>query len=236
MEPSLRFVINNSITYLGTKVAKYSKPYLLNELQAAYQLTGKVPNSKQFHIHENVYRYHFGNWKAALAAAGITNHEYTKRCKHCNLELPIKKHATTFCNRSCAAKYNNSRRVINRPPCAVCGGLVNHKNHTCCSAYCRDVHYAATVVDPRVEAGEVRERATLFKYLIRHNGQVCSECGLSEWRGVLLPLEVDHINGDASNNFPSNLRLLCPNCHSITPTWKGRNKGNGRKARGIPTN
>jgi hypothetical protein len=56
----------------------------------------------------------------------------------------------------------------------------------------------------------------------------CSECGLREWRGKRLTLEVDHKDGNPRNNVPENLRLLCPNCHSITETWRGRNR-DGRK-------
>ena len=44
-------------------------------------------------------------------------------------------------------------------------------------------------------------------------------------------LEIDHTDGNAYNNVPSNLRLICPNCHSQTSTYKNRNKGNGRKLR-----
>ena len=47
----------------------------------------------------------------------------------------------------------------------------------------------------------------------------CNGCGLSEWRGNKLVLQVEHIDGDKMNNELSNLELLCPNCHSQTPTW-----------------
>ena len=46
-----------------------------------------------------------------------------------------------------------------------------------------------------------------------------------------IPLEVDHIDGNADNNLEHNLRLICPNCHALTATYKGANKGNGRHKR-----
>jgi hypothetical protein len=54
----------------------------------------------------------------------------------------------------------------------------------------------------------------------------CAMCGTEPlWRGRPLPLEVDHIDGDWRNNRIENLRLLCPNCHSATDTYRGRAKG-----------
>lgn len=51
---------------------------------------------------------------------------------------------------------------------------------------------------------------------------LCAECSLTEWRGERLPLHLDHINGDHTDNRLENLRILCPNCHSITKTWCNR--------------
>lgn len=49
--------------------------------------------------------------------------------------------------------------------------------------------------------------------------------------GQPIPIELDHIDGNPENNELDNLRLICPNCHAQTPTYKGANKGNGRHER-----
>jgi hypothetical protein len=52
----------------------------------------------------------------------------------------------------------------------------------------------------------------------------CEECGITEWNKKPIILHLDHIDGDNHNHKFSNLRLLCPNCHSQTDTWCGKNK------------
>jgi hypothetical protein len=73
----------------------------------------------------------------------------------------------------------------------------------------------------------------LKKYLIRKYGERCSRCGWNERNPVTgkIPIEVEHIDGDWQNNALDNLALLCPNCHSLTPTFRGLNRGRGRAHR-----
>jgi hypothetical protein len=53
----------------------------------------------------------------------------------------------------------------------------------------------------------------------------CDRCRRRRWLDVPIPLELDHIDGDRTNNLLENLRVLCPNCHALTPTYRGRNIG-----------
>jgi 5-methylcytosine-specific restriction endonuclease McrA len=66
-------------------------------------------------------------------------------------------------------------------------------------------------------------------YLHAEQSGCCAICGIdSNWNGVSLAMIIDHIDGDATNNSRMNLRLICPNCDSQLPTYKAKNRGNGR--------
>ena len=65
----------------------------------------------------------------------------------------------------------------------------------------------------------IRKRIILEKLL----PYKCSICGISEWNGKKLSLELDHINGINYDNRLENLRFLCPNCHSLTSTYGSKN-------------
>jgi 5-methylcytosine-specific restriction endonuclease McrA len=73
------------------------------------------------------------------------------------------------------------------------------------------------------------------RYILLKYNYACSRCGWNEKNPVTnrSPLDIDHIDGDSENNAESNLRLLCPNCHALTPSYKKLNNGRGRNWRRI---
>lgn len=75
------------------------------------------------------------------------------------------------------------------------------------------------VKDSALSTSQVRKRL-LREGLIE---QRCQLCGISEWMGKSLTIELDHINGVHNDHRLANLRMLCPNCHSQTRTYRGRN-------------
>jgi len=95
-----------------------------------------------------------------------------------------------------------------------------------CSIQCQQDY----LMDERVKSGKAKPR-TLKKFLIRNHGNKCWTCGILEWNNKPIVMELEHIDGNSENNDLKNLSLICPNCHSQTPTYKAKNVGKGRHSR-----
>jgi hypothetical protein len=63
-----------------------------------------------------------------------------------------------------------------------------------------------------------------IKVILEQEGK-CNHCGISEWMGRPITFELEHKDGNRENNNRGNLEALCPNCHSLTDTWRGKKRG-----------
>jgi hypothetical protein len=177
-----------------------------------------------------------------------------KKCSHCdNIFTSLIRENRKYCSQSCSAKENN-KLYVKRPKltlskvesvnnsldkvklsnnCLNCGVEINNSSKIYCNPSCfqesrkKQYHFL-------IESGDITLPSRQYKnYLIEKYGNKCMECG---WCSInitsnKIPIELEHIDGNSENNNLNNLKLLCPNCHSLTPTYRALNKGYGRHNR-----
>lgn len=112
--------------------------------------------------------------------------------------------------------------------CISCGKFCRKSNVVgkYCSNACQKQYERKCAIESNTASA-----TTIKKYLSETLGYQCSECGISEWNGKPITLELEHKNGNSADNSLENTCLLCPNCHSQTDTYKAKNKGQGRHTR-----
>lgn len=173
-------------------------------------------------------------------------------CQH--PELSYEKRYNKFCSRSCAASHNNSikpkrislssnkatiKSIRSDRPALVIYQCQNckqekegyrHRPISFCGNICQE-QFKRKQKRLEVEAGKAAP-GQAKKYLIEKYGNICLDPNCA-WDFVKRPInvELEHIDGNSTNNKLENLMLLCPNCHSQTSTYKSKNIGNGRYKR-----
>lgn len=133
-----------------------------------------------------------------------------------------------------------SRRLKERPACKFCGKKTKWLTAKFCSTSCqlrqrgRDSLQAWLDGNHPGYTGKTKLTCQFVKtYLFEKHGRKCSDCGwdkINSTTGVC-PVEIDHIDGNAENCKEGNLKIVCPNCHSLTSTFRNLNKGRGKRLR-----
>jgi hypothetical protein len=191
--------------------------------------------------------------KNKLEEVGVKYYDFNptsekRNCLNCKIEFEAKiVEPNKFCGSSCAASFNNKNRIkkqkvnINnrkrkeyharkKAKCINCRDITTNKY---CGQKCQH-EYKRNKIFKEIENGNTKLYFKNYKnYLIEKYGEKCMECGWSEKNKYSnkIPIELEHVDGNSKNNDLKNLKLLCPNCYSLTSTYKALNKGNGRHKR-----
>lgn len=139
-------------------------------------------------------------------------------CGYCDKLFFPRTGKTRFCDERCRRRAYSDKIKANKK-CEVCGDALLNKGRTCDG--CRGVLSRPEKPFSTLKTDAARRTRLKKEQEYRH----CESCGLTEWCGESVPLEMDHIDGNPQNNDRANFRLICPNCHSLTPTHTGRNMG-----------
>jgi len=133
------------------------------------------------------------------------------------------------------------KRSYEEKECLNCFTLFNPRQgvEKCCSKQCSSVYSIKLKAEIKIQqwvegnwtgGSESGLSKTIRKYLLEKSDYACSKCGFNtnhpdDGKSIL---EINHINGDGTDHRPCNLEVLCPNCHALTSSYRGRNLGRGR--------
>lgn len=124
--------------------------------------------------------------------------------------------------------------------CLSCGKdcpVSHQKTNKYCSIACQKQHQYDSYISEWKQglrtgvSGKDQTSRYIKRYIFEKFAHQCSNCRLKDWLGKPISLQVEHVDGNATNQSEDNLTLLCPNCHSQTDSYAGKNRGNGRYSR-----
>lgn len=177
---------------------------------------------------------------AARIAAEKTRKIYN--CGYCGIVYAKTHKGQIYCSRECSTASIKAGRLARRRRCLNgCGKPISHASKRFCSMQCAaDFRRADTIC--KWQAGEISGAMTNIEemlsktirdYILAKFEYKCCECGWSEVNKTTkkVPVQVHHVDGNCCNHKEYNLTVLCPNCHSLTPTYGGLNAGSGRELR-----
>jgi hypothetical protein len=148
----------------------------------------------------------------------------------------IKRGSTKYCSIECQRSVYPKKPP--RPASCLngCGNKLKENAKQYCSFRCMHAYRYARKVQAFTLQGGVYGHVPvqfLARMLRDLYGERCTKCGWAQrhHKTGKVPVEVEHIDGDWQNNRLTNLTLICPNCHALTPTFRALNRGRGRAHR-----
>lgn len=173
-------------------------------------------------------------------------YENPNYCQFCNNIIIVEKDDTVsktrkrkFCSLQCTFNFRHKNiKPQYKKVCKVCGNRINPENQSELCAVCLKNKKDEEKIQEWKKTGDTgcgtssTLRNCIRDYIFEKQDRQCAICNMNaHWNGKELHFILDHIDGDASNNFEHNLRLICPNCDSQLDTYKSRNKNSARTHR-----
>lgn len=221
---------------------KITKEAALTAIERFVREHGKLPTKYDFKdmglpSAETVRRL-VGNFQDLTIVEDVYN-ESPNLCPCCGTAIPFKsRKKSVFCSQSCAARHNNVVRGnknrdswLTSAKCIYCGEQLTNKYSKYCSTQCQVDFQWKLKKQNWLDTGCKESNRFIRKVLTEEQGDCCSVCCITEHNGKPLVFEVEHKNGNSEDCSVSNVCLICPNCHSQTDTYKGKNRGHGRHSR-----
>jgi Zn finger protein HypA/HybF involved in hydrogenase expression len=151
-----------------------------------------------------------------------------EQCKKCGNEFEPKKGLVSYCSLTCrnSRSWTESDK-LKKSKSAKNSEKVKEANSNRTDdvwikiGNTRKENHRKQILESKYE--DLSFESLRFRILYEQENK-CNKCGLDEWLGESLVLELEHKDGNHFNNDRNNLEMLCPNCHSLTETWRGRNK------------
>jgi hypothetical protein len=201
------------------------KGSIMSQSKMTRSEAGKLGGSKGGQITREKWKEHY-----------LANQKF---CKFCNKPIPYEKRTLSFCDHSCSASFNNIgiRRNGEDPGnCLGCGVKLISSKRTYCQKCNKEHIYKTWIEDWKGGKYTGLKKGVYYavskkirRWLKEEQNGKCKICGISEWLGKPVPMVLDHIDGDALNNKPDNLRFVCRNCDGLLPTFCGKNIGRGKR-------
>ena len=183
-------------------------------------------------------------------------------CEVCNVRFEIdwrisQRGLPRFCSRSCSAKHvaaishQRLKERLDKTPrekCPSCEKILEFDNHhrvrKFCTPNCKSLFQNKLKIESWLITGKIPEYTGgksaclpgryIRRFLLKEQNGLCAICQSPQIHyNQPLVFIMDHVDGDPTYNERLNLRMICPNCNSQTPTFTGRNKSRGRRSRGF---